>query len=375
MIRFLHTSDLHLGKPFGRFPEDVRGRLKQARAGVVGRLAAAARAGGAQAVLVAGDSFDAETPSPAVVRQALNAMADDPGLRWIVLPGNHDSLAATELWQMMARDAPPNVVLALTGAPLALGDGALVLPAPCTVRRPGRDLTEVLDAPTAAGVLRIGLAHGAVTDFGTGTSEDGDPAIIPPDRAARSGLDYLALGDWHGQMQIGPRQWYAGTPETDSFKHGGAGVALMVTIAGPGALPVVEPVRTGALTWLTLALDLQDGEDGAARLRAALPGVGVRVDHLLELRLTGRMTLGAQADLARAVADVTPDFLHCAAEWTGVSAVHDAGDLDRIDRAGALRLVAERLAAEAVDSAMSAAARAVAAAALSRLYGYATEEA
>ena len=31
MIRFLHTADLHLGKPFGRFPEDLRGRLREAR--------------------------------------------------------------------------------------------------------------------------------------------------------------------------------------------------------------------------------------------------------------------------------------------------------------------------------------------------------
>lgn len=375
MIRFLHTSDLHLGKPFGRFPEDVRGRLKQARAGVVARLAAAAEAGGAEAVLVAGDTFDAETPSPAVVRQALNAMGAVPGLRWIVLPGNHNSLAATELWQMMARDAPDNVVLALTGEAVMLGEAAVVLPAPCPVRRPGRDLTEALDAATAPGVVRIGLAHGAVTDFGTGTSEDGDPAIIPPDRAVRSGLDYLALGDWHGQMQIGPRQWYAGTPETDSFKHGGAGAALMVTVAGPGALPVVEAVRTGVLDWVTLEMDLQAGEDEAARLRAALPGLGVRVDHLMALRLTGRMTLGARAELARAVADVTPDFLYCAADWAGLAMVHDAGDLDRIDRAGALRGVADQLAAEAADPSLGAEARAVATAALSRLFGYATEEA
>ena len=64
MIRFLHSSDLHLGKPFGSFPEDVRGRLRQARQEAVGKLAEAARAGRATHVLLAGDSFDAETPYP-----------------------------------------------------------------------------------------------------------------------------------------------------------------------------------------------------------------------------------------------------------------------------------------------------------------------
>ena len=39
MIKFIHSSDLHLGKPFGRFPEDVRVRLRQARADILPRLA------------------------------------------------------------------------------------------------------------------------------------------------------------------------------------------------------------------------------------------------------------------------------------------------------------------------------------------------
>ena len=80
MIRFLHTADLHLGKPFGRFPEDLRGRLREARHASIARLAAAARANGAADILVAGDSFDSQTPAPATLRQALHAMAADPGL-------------------------------------------------------------------------------------------------------------------------------------------------------------------------------------------------------------------------------------------------------------------------------------------------------
>lgn len=46
-------------------------------------------------------------------------------------------------------------------------------------------------------------------------------------------------------------------------------------------------------------------------------------------------------------------------------------DLDQIDRAGALREAADMLLAESTDTAQSAEARAVASAALSRLYEYA----
>ena len=75
MFTFLHSSDLHLGKRFGNLPEDLRGRLREARHGTIARLADAARAHGASTVLLAGDTFDTETPTPSLLRQALAEMA------------------------------------------------------------------------------------------------------------------------------------------------------------------------------------------------------------------------------------------------------------------------------------------------------------
>ena len=106
MLRFLHSSDLHLGKAFGGYPEGIRNRLREARHGAIARLAQAARDGGADTVLLAGDTFDAETPAPDTLRHALRAMAAQTDIRWIMLPGNHDSLAATELWRrILSEDA------------------------------------------------------------------------------------------------------------------------------------------------------------------------------------------------------------------------------------------------------------------------------
>ena len=86
-------------------------------------------------------------------------------------------------------------------------------------------------APTPDGAIRLG--HGAVMDFSGG---EGTAGIIPPDRARLSGLAYLALGDWHGCLQIGPATWYSGTPEADSFKHiGGLGLAGGAGRKGRGA--------------------------------------------------------------------------------------------------------------------------------------------
>lgn len=364
MFRFLHSADLHLGKPFGGFPETVRHDLRQAREGIIGRLAAQARTNGCAHILLAGDTFDAETPSHRVIRQALNAMAGAGDLTFVLLPGNHDSLSATELWETFGRDAPPNVRVITDPSPVTLAPSVMLLPAPATARRPGQDLTEALMQPTPEGQIRIGLAHGAVTDFAKG--EDGNPALIPPDRADRAGLAYLALGDWHGQMAIGPRTWYAGTPEPDSFRHGQPGRALVVDCgAGP---PQVTPVEAGALRWLAPRLDGLPGDDLAQRLTGMLPPVGQRGGTLMSLTVAGRAALTAAQAIQALLDRVQPDFLHLDWDLTGLITDIRTDDLDLIDRAGALRAAADALLAEADDPARVLPDQALARAALADLF-------
>ena len=367
---FLHTSDLHLGRAFVGFPEGIRGRLREARHGVIARLAAAARANGARDVLLAGDTFDAETPSPETLRHALRAMAAEADLRWIVLPGNHDSLAASELWRRIAADRPANLRVLETPDPLELASGVWLLPAPCTQRRPGRDLTEGMSAATPEGAIRIGLGHGAITDF---SGEEGAPGIIPPDRARLSGLDYLGLGDWHGRMQVGPATWYSGTPEADGFKPQTEPGALAVRIAGPGAAPAVEVSPTGRFRWLRPALDLLPGDDAAARLADLLPPEAQRRDVLMRLAPTGRLPLADRAALKTALAALAPDLGWFEADLSALAAEVQPGDLDLIDRGGALRRAAQSLLAEAGDQALAQADRDLAGAALARLYALVQE--
>lgn len=368
MIRFLHSSDLHIGKPFGNMPEDLRGRLREARHQVIGRLAAQARAGGASVILLAGDTFDTETPTPSIRRQALAAMGEDPSLQWVLLPGNHDSLLADELWSAAGGASPGNVLIATEAAPLPLSPNLILLPSPCTTRRPGRDLTEWMSGSTAqTGGIRIGLAHGPVRSF----SEDGvGEDVIAPDRALKAGLDYLALGDWHGQVRINDRCWYSGAPEPDRFKHNAPGQALLVTIEAPGALPDVQPVGTASFAWRTLALELISGDDPVAMLDGLLPPPSARRDMLLRVMATGWTRPRERTNLAKAIEEVAPDFAHLDLDTEQLATECDNTDLDLIDRAGALRQAAEALLSESADTSRTAAEREVARAALIRLFSY-----
>jgi len=368
-FRFIHSSDLHLGKRFGQFSGDLPARLREARHAAIRKLAEHARAQGASTILLAGDTFDTETPTPEVRRQALAEMAHQAPSRWVILPGNHDSLQASQLWSTLRAEAPGNVTLAVEAAPLDLAPGVVLLPAPCTTRRPGRDLSEWMDgAATAEGTIRIGLAHGAVQSF----SEEGSGAdVIAPDRARRSGLSYLALGDWHGGVAIDPRTRYSGTPEPDRFKHDRPGEALLVSIEGAAALPEVSPLETGSYAWRSLALDLLGDEDAVARLETLLPEARARRWALVKLIVGGRARLDARSALSSAVAHARPDFAWLEFDDASLATDCEAGDLDAIDRAGALREAADALLAESGDTARSAEEREIARAALGRLYAYA----
>lgn len=369
-FRFLHCSDLHLGKRFGNFPEDPRAALAEARAGLPARLADAARAHGVGHILVAGDVFDTETPSDRVVRQALTAMGADAAIHWWIIPGNHDSLAAAPLWQSVTVHAPDNVHLLTTTDPVSIASGVSLLPAPAPRRFPGMDLTAGMDGcVTPDGDLRIGLAHGGVVDFG---SDDGSSETIAPDRAARARLDYLALGDWHGDLEINPRTRYCGTPERDRFKHAGPGTCLLVTLSGPGALPAITPIVVGRFDWRNPVLKITPESDGLADLMELLPSDRLTwKDTMVKLVLSGWVRLPERMDLLDAIARLKPEFCHFEVVEDQLQTDYRPDDLDEIARTGALRLAAEDLQASTNDETLAKRDRAVAAAALNRLYGYA----
>lgn len=381
-FRFIHTSDLHLGRRFGNLPEPVRGRLVEARHQIIGRLAQAARDHGTSHILVAGDIFETETPTDQVWRQALAALAADATVQWWMIPGNHDSLAAESLWQRFRGHAAANIHLLDAEMPVEIAPGVVLLPCPAPQRYPGRDLTLwMAGCATDPQCFRIGLAHGAVQAFGADGVRSGD--IIPPDRAASARLDYLALGDWHGRLAVGQRTWYSGTPERDSFGTperdsfgmDGRGSCLAVTLPAVQAAPRVETVWTGAFAWTDAALPLLGGHDAADALLALLPADGSdRRNHLIKVRAQGRATLAQQAGLRRAADAVAPEFCHFELDVSALQTEFEAEDLDVIDRNGALRLAADSLSIAAQDEGRTSDARRISTAALNRLYGYLWED-
>lgn len=364
-MRFIHTADWQVGKPFRNFG-DRESLLRQARLAAIETIGRLAQTEAASHVLVAGDLYDNEAPAQKTLLEPLERMRNFPAVSWHVIPGNHDYHRGNGLWDRARMlGLPPNVHLHLTPEVAALGEDAVLLPAPLRRRSEVSDLTEWMDgAESAPGKLRIGLAHGSVQGFDS-AGEANNP--IDANRVRRAGLDYLALGDWHRTLQVGPATWYAGTPEADRFNSQEIGQVLLVEVAGPGAPPKVTPQRTGAHCWLTQVEDLSaaaDLEGLEARLRA-LPDLS---SLLMRLDLRGTLDLTARADLERRLASLEAAMFWLEPDLAALHVRPTLADLEKIDFDGVLREAAEKLRQQAENPALSPVERRRAEEALVQLY-------
>ncbi|WP_404367345.1 exonuclease SbcCD subunit D [Marinobacter sp.] len=295
MPRFLHTADWQMGRHYSRFENEDATALAEARFSTIERLAALASEQACDAVLVAGDVFDAQTVSDRTIRRVFNAMAGFAG-PWVLLPGNHDAALAESVWSRARRlgAVPANAWLALEAGALELPEqGLAILSAPLTQRHTYEDLTAAFDQPeTTPGLLRIGLAHGSVQGILAEEIDATNP--IAPDRTERARLDYLALGDWHGVKQINARTWYSGTPEPERFRNNEAGFALVVDITAPGSEPQIARHRTGQYDWRQWreTLSVETDLDQLIQRLNELPAPAV-----LDIRLDGEITLSGEQRL------------------------------------------------------------------------------
>src|SRR4051812_6159765 len=111
-MRFLHTSDWHVGKTLKGRP-----RLDEHRA-VLREIVQVARREQVDAVLIAGDLYDSAAPNAAaqqLVVGALLALADT-GARVIAIAGNHDHAATLDAYRPLAEHAGITLVGAVRPA-------------------------------------------------------------------------------------------------------------------------------------------------------------------------------------------------------------------------------------------------------------------
>ncbi|GAA3934840.1 exonuclease SbcCD subunit D [Streptomyces gulbargensis] len=263
-MRFLHTSDWHLGRSFHRVG------LLDAQAAFLDHLVATVHAREVDAVLVAGDVYDrAVPPLPAVALfdSALHRLAE-AGVPTVMISGNHDSARRLGVGARLIERAGIHLRTdpAGIGSPVVLrdahGDVALYgLPylEPALVRaalgaeRTGHEavLTAAMDRVRAdlagrpAGTRSIVLAHAFVAGGAASDSERditvGGVSAVPA--AVFDGVDYVALGHLHGSQTLTPRVRYSGSPLAYSFSEADHRKTMwLIDLGADGAVEAAERV-------------------------------------------------------------------------------------------------------------------------------------
>jgi DNA repair protein SbcD/Mre11 len=278
-LRLLHLADVHIGHEFKSLGEAGREQREQLLA-TFERVCRLGVEREVDATLIAGDLFDRQVVGAASLARVACALELLTAARIpvVILPGTHDPDVEGGVWRTWSPQA--GVTVLTEAAPLALLEdldlavhGAIGAGAKLGKRLAGWADEERLG-------LNVGMVHGSLPMPGLTDSSPEQP--LDPSAIEASGMDYVALGHWHGMAEHrfgGVTAAYPGSPEPVAFDQRGAGNVLIVELGGKR--PVVEPVRVGRRTLERLFLDVGQltSEEAIARAigERAGPNVGLEV--------------------------------------------------------------------------------------------------
>ena len=271
MLKLLHASDIHIGAKFSSFGEKAATQ-RQALLDAFAKIIDLAISEKVQLLLIAGDLFDSNFPSyqsVSFVKDQLKKL-DNAGIRAVILPGTHDCLSRDSIFKRenftgFIFDNPeetqkefPELDLTIFGKPNLSN------------KSPDSPLASLKDAARdSKSKYKIAMAHGSVQIEGKAAPDD---LPISFQDIADSGMDYVALGHWHGAQDFSSgkvKAWYAGSPEItyQEDKGGlGQGYALIVEIGQNGTN--VSPIKITDKEIKEINFDLQMFEGNPRTQRA-----------------------------------------------------------------------------------------------------------
>ena len=348
----IHTGDWQLGLKLQFIPGDAGAQARLLRYQAVRAIAALAHERRVDAVLVSGDTLDSNAAGAETLQRAREALSAFAPIPVLLLPGNHDHAGPACALGRLA-EGLANVRVLDQRAVVEVA-GASIHPCPLLRRHERDDPTAWLKPRDGEDGIRIAMAHGGVIDFATLADDDVEsPNLIDIQGILTKDFDYVALGDWHGTLSVDRRAWYCGTPEPTRFKEKHPGAVLVVTIAAPGAVPLVEPVQVATTTWQRWQELLAD-DAAIAALEARLAGLPRPTTTCIDLTVSGTLTLAGRNRLDAVLQTWSRRCMLLRADTAGIVTMPSAADLGMLSEAGLLAGTVDRLRAMATPESADA---------------------
>ena len=296
-MKFVHISDLHLGKRIYDFS------MLDDQKHILGEILKVIDSEAPDAVLIAGDVYDKSIPSIEAVELLDDFLYELSGrdLQVFLISGNHDSPERLAFASRLISPTGIHLSPVYSGAvePVELTDGSgpvdiYLLPfvKPAHVRRffPDAKIESYNDAlRTAVEALHIDRSRRNVLvthQFITGAARSDSEEISVGgtdnvDASVFDGFDYVALGHIHGPQNIGSeRIRYCGTPLKHSFSE----------VSHEKSVTVVDMGKDGDLAVRTVPLrplhDMREIEGTYEELTYRPAYEGTNTDDYLHITLT-----------------------------------------------------------------------------------------
>lgn len=286
MVKFLHTADWHFGIKYAKLGLNAE-KAREIRIETVKNLMNIAKENNIDFVIIAGDLFDNNEVGGELIEVVLDVTERVAPIPVYILPGNHDPLTRDSLYLDSSWKSHSNVVIFETEEPLEIPEFNVTLyPCPVTQKQTRNDLTERIKVVNES--ISLGIAHGNLQIEGF----IDDPNFpIDPERVEKSGLDYLALGEWHSLFKYEGkdgvvRTLYPGTPETTKFGESDSGKAVIVEIEKHGSKPVIQEIDIGTLRWEEWTKEISTIED-ISYIEAELSEIKEQEYKVINLYLKG----------------------------------------------------------------------------------------
>ncbi len=247
MVKFLHTADWHLGIKYKQLGDKAQ-QARNIRLKTVEKLVKNGQEENVDFILISGDLFDSNQVDRSLLTAVSRIFSEISPTPIYILPGNHDPLGRDSLFNDPVWEKLENLTIFTEPEPYDHGN-VTIYPCPVSQKKSKDDPTQWINAKDNPNIS-IGLAHG---NLQVGFIDDAN-FPINPERTSLSGLDYLALGEWHSLFeQPDPngivRTIYPGTPETTKFGEDASGQAVIVEIDAANSPPQITPIDVGTLSW------------------------------------------------------------------------------------------------------------------------------